>query len=67
MLFVFLNQNNLKDIDKLTSDFIWAGRRPQLKLNTLQLPRQHGDWDLPKIENYVLYCLYTVWRIIRQV
>lgn len=54
MLFVFLNPNDLKDINKLISDFIWAGRKPKLKMDTLQLPKQQGGWGLPKIENYVL-------------
>lgn len=54
MLFVFLNPNDLKDINKLISDFIWAGRKPKLKMDTLQLPTQQGGWGLPKIENYVL-------------
>lgn len=54
MLFVFLNPNDLKEINKLISDFIWAGRKPKLKMDTLQLPKQQGGWGLPKIENYVL-------------
>lgn len=53
MLFLFLKPVDLKYINKLI-DFIWAGRKPKHKMDTLQLPKQEGGWALPKIENYIL-------------
>ena len=54
MLFVFLKNNHIKEINKALSDFIWAGRKPKIKLDILQLPKEQGGWGLPNIANYVL-------------
>uniref|UniRef100_A0A3B3BC45 Reverse transcriptase domain-containing protein n=1 Tax=Oryzias melastigma TaxID=30732 RepID=A0A3B3BC45_ORYME len=54
MLFVLLDVKDIKYINKAMSDFIWAGRKPKLKLDILQLPKEMGGWGLPKIEYYVL-------------
>lgn len=54
MLFLSLKTNDIRDINKAMSDFIWAGRKPKIKLDILQLPKERGGWGLPKIENYVL-------------
>ncbi len=54
MLFVNLNTNDIKIINKAISDFIWNGRKPKIKLETLQLPKNQGGWGLPNIENYIL-------------
>lgn len=35
MLFVLLTSNDIKVINKTISDFIWAGRKPKLKLKDI--------------------------------
>lgn len=47
MLFLILKRNHLKDINKAISDFIWAGRKPKIKLDILQLSKQQGDGAYP--------------------
>lgn len=54
MLFLFIDSKDLAGINKAISEFIWAGRKPKIKAEILQLPRALGGWALPKIENYVL-------------
>ncbi|KAJ0009658.1 hypothetical protein NQD34_001360 [Periophthalmus magnuspinnatus] len=54
MLFVILKSEDIKVINKAMVDFIWAGRKPKLKLETLQLPKEQGGWGLPNVEYYVL-------------
>lgn len=54
MLFLLMKNNHIKDFTKALSDFIWAGRKPKIKLDILQLPKEQGGWGLPNITNYVL-------------
>uniref|UniRef100_A0A3P9C5G3 Reverse transcriptase domain-containing protein n=1 Tax=Maylandia zebra TaxID=106582 RepID=A0A3P9C5G3_9CICH len=54
MLFAILKSEDIKVINKAMVDFIWAGRKPKIKLETLQLPKDLGGWGVPNIENYVL-------------
>uniref|UniRef100_A0A8C5HT91 Reverse transcriptase domain-containing protein n=1 Tax=Gouania willdenowi TaxID=441366 RepID=A0A8C5HT91_GOUWI len=54
MLFVNLSANDIANMNKALSDFIWNGRKPKVKLAGLQLPREQGGWGLPNIEYYVL-------------
>ncbi|CAG5927165.1 unnamed protein product, partial [Menidia menidia] len=54
MLFLFIDPKDLAGINKAISEFIWAGRKPKIKMEVLQLPRTLGGWGLPKVENYVL-------------
>uniref|UniRef100_A0A3P9QCK9 Reverse transcriptase domain-containing protein n=1 Tax=Poecilia reticulata TaxID=8081 RepID=A0A3P9QCK9_POERE len=54
MLFLFIDSKDLAGINKAISEFIWAGRKPKIKTEVLQLPRALGGWALPNIENYVL-------------
>lgn len=42
MLFVTLKSKDIKVLNKAMSDFIWAGRKPKVKLDTLRLPKEHG-------------------------
>lgn len=42
MLFVILKSNDTRDIDKAMSDFTWSGRKPKIKLDILQLPKEQG-------------------------
>lgn len=42
MLFVLPTSNDIKIINKTISDFIWAGRKPKMKLETSQLPKECG-------------------------
>uniref|UniRef100_A0A3Q0T4M8 Reverse transcriptase domain-containing protein n=1 Tax=Amphilophus citrinellus TaxID=61819 RepID=A0A3Q0T4M8_AMPCI len=53
MLFISLKRNNIKNINKALSDFISAGRKPKIKLDVLQLPKEQGGWGLPNITNYI--------------
>lgn len=53
MLFVTLKSKDIKVLNKAMSDFIWAGRKPKVKLDTLQLPKEQGGWGLPNIESYI--------------
>lgn len=41
-------------INAIISDFIWAGRKPKVKLEMLQLPKEGGGWGLPNVEYYAL-------------
>uniref|UniRef100_A0A8C5DQC3 Reverse transcriptase domain-containing protein n=1 Tax=Gouania willdenowi TaxID=441366 RepID=A0A8C5DQC3_GOUWI len=54
MLFVNLGTNDIANINKALSEFIWNGRKPKVKLARFQLPRKQGGWGLPNIEYYVL-------------
>ena len=69
MLFISLKRNNIKDINKALSDFIWAGRKPKIKLDTLQLPKEHGGWGLPNITQYTTSMqarIISVWATDKQ-
>lgn len=46
--------NDIKVLNKTMSDFIWAGRKSKIKLETLQLPKEQGGWGLPNIPYYIL-------------
>ncbi len=45
MLFVILKSSDIRDIKKAMSDFIWAGRKPKIKVDVLQLPKEKGGWS----------------------
>lgn len=69
MLFISLKRNNIKDINKPLSDFIWAGRKPKIKLDTLQLPKEQGGWGLPNITKYTTSMqarIISVWSTVKQ-
>lgn len=44
-------ENHIKKKD--FSKFIWAGRKPKIKIDTLQLPKKQGGWNLPNITHYI--------------
>lgn len=48
MLFVLLTSKDIKAINKIISDFIWAGTKPKVKFETLQLPKEGGGWGFTK-------------------
>ena len=51
-------------LDRLTSRFIWQGRRPRVRYKVLQLPKPLGGWGLPNFRNYWLASqlrAMTVW------
>lgn len=54
MLFISLKRNHIKDINKALSDFIWAERKPKIKSDILQLPKELGGWSHPYITNYII-------------
>jgi len=41
-----------KDIHSMISSFIWDGRRPRVRLNTLQRPKLLGGLAVPNVELY---------------
>lgn len=49
-----INQNQFIEWDKMLSRYIWQGKRPRVRLKTLQLPKQQGGWGLPYIRHYYL-------------
>lgn len=51
-------------LDRLTSRFIWQGRRPRVRYKVLQLQKSQGGWALPNFRYYWLACqlrAMTVW------
>lgn len=54
MLFVHLNTNDIKNINKAIPDFLWNGRKSKVKLAILQIPKEQGEWGLPNTEYYIL-------------
>lgn len=56
--------NHIKDINKALSNFMWAGRKPKIKLAILQLSKEQRGWGLPNITNYILYCNLMQARIV---
>lgn len=54
MLFLILKRDHIEEINKAMSDFVWNGRKPKIKLDVLQLPKEQGGWGLPNIAQYVL-------------
>ncbi len=56
MLFVFLKSNDIRDINKAKSDFMWAGRKPKIKLDILQLPKEGGGGVYLRLK--IIYCPY---------
>ncbi|KAF7645947.1 hypothetical protein LDENG_00195820, partial [Lucifuga dentata] len=48
--------------NRMISRFIWGGRKPRVKCEMLQLPKEDGGMALPKIEYYIsaqlryIYC-----------
>lgn len=38
--------------DKLFSRFIWQGKRPKIRYNTLQIPKDRGGMALPNLREY---------------
>lgn len=54
MIPVLFLQKTLKDIDRWFSSFIWANKRPRLRINILRLPEDMGGLGLPDIRRYQL-------------
>uniref|UniRef100_A0A3B1J8B1 Reverse transcriptase domain-containing protein n=1 Tax=Astyanax mexicanus TaxID=7994 RepID=A0A3B1J8B1_ASTMX len=46
--------NTFKEWDKIISRYIWQGRKPRIRLRTLQLPKKVGGMALPNLEKYYL-------------
>lgn len=46
MSFLQLSSNDLKVINEFISRFIWAGRKPKIKLDVLRQPTGKGGWAL---------------------
>uniref|UniRef100_A0A3Q3ASL9 Reverse transcriptase domain-containing protein n=1 Tax=Kryptolebias marmoratus TaxID=37003 RepID=A0A3Q3ASL9_KRYMA len=48
--------------DKLISRFIWGGKKPRVKYETLQLPKDKGGMGLPKLREY--FCAAQLRHVI---
>lgn len=53
MTFSNLTNADIKDLNRSMSKFIWASKRPKVKLQTLQLPTDKGGWSLPNFKYYI--------------
>ena len=49
---VEVTQKQFNAWDKIISRFIWAGQRPRIKFQTLQLPKDRGGMGLPNLKMY---------------
>lgn len=47
-----INQNQFNEWDKMLSRYIWQGKRPRVRLKTLQLVKEKGGWGLPSLRDY---------------
>ena len=45
-------QSQLMEWDKWFSRFIWGGKRPRIRLATLQLPKERGGMAVPSFKDY---------------
>uniref|UniRef100_A0A3P8SZA0 Reverse transcriptase domain-containing protein n=1 Tax=Amphiprion percula TaxID=161767 RepID=A0A3P8SZA0_AMPPE len=52
MLPIDIPKSTFDKLDRLFSKFIWQGRRPRVRLKTLQLPKSHGGLKLPHLRHY---------------
>lgn len=50
-------------LDKIISRFVWGGKRPRIRYETLKMPKDRGGMALPKLKEYFyaaelrpLYC-----------
>lgn len=49
---IHIDQIQFNEWDKMISRYIWEGRRPRIRLKTLQLPKDRGGWGLPTMKDY---------------
>lgn len=54
MIPVLFSHKIIKTLNGWMSSFIWAGRKPRLKMSTLCLPSSKGGLDIPDIRKYQL-------------
>lgn len=47
-----INQNQFNEWDKMLSRYIWQGKRPRVRLKTMQLAKDKGGWGLPSLRDY---------------
>ena len=58
LLYLFLSvpiskpEQFFSDWDKVISRFVWAGKKPRVRLKTLQLPKERGGLALPCLRDY---------------
>lgn len=38
--------------NRVISRFVWGGKRPRIRLETLQLPKEEGGMGLPNLKAY---------------
>ena len=49
---VTVPQTQFDEWDKCISRFIWGGKRPRIRFETLQLPKEKGGMALPNLKEY---------------
>lgn len=49
---VEIPSKQFSEFNKIISRFIWQGKKPRVKLKTLQLPREEGGMALPHFKDY---------------
>ena len=47
-----VTQGQLNEWDKMLSRYLWQGKRPRVRLKTLQLVKEKGGWGLPSLKEY---------------
>ena len=47
-----IDQKQFNEWDKILSRYIWQGKRPRIRLKTLQLVKEKGGWGLPSLKDY---------------
>uniref|UniRef100_A0A3P9KC19 Reverse transcriptase domain-containing protein n=1 Tax=Oryzias latipes TaxID=8090 RepID=A0A3P9KC19_ORYLA len=56
MLPLKINRKTFSELEKCLSKFIWHGKKPRLKIRTLQLPYERGGQALPNFLFYFWAC-----------
>lgn len=47
-----ISSKQFSELNKIISRFIWQGKKPRVRFNTLQLPKEQGGMALPNFKDY---------------